>query len=80
MEHVFTTDLLNQILFAEQCFRTELISLIDRIIDDRTVRSPAPSEQLPSQDPFLFTITASFDPCFPLFAAIFRLILQYDSR
>ncbi|CAG9534922.1 unnamed protein product [Cercopithifilaria johnstoni] len=57
LEHVFTTDLLNQILFAEQCFRTELISLIDRIIDDRTVPPPAPSEQLPSQDSFLFTIT-----------------------
>uniref|UniRef100_A0A8L7TDP8 FSA_C domain-containing protein n=1 Tax=Brugia malayi TaxID=6279 RepID=A0A8L7TDP8_BRUMA len=57
LEHVFTTDLLNQILFAEQCFRTELVSLIDRIIDDRTIRPPAPSEQLPSQDPFLFTIT-----------------------
>uniref|UniRef100_A0A158Q731 FSA_C domain-containing protein n=1 Tax=Elaeophora elaphi TaxID=1147741 RepID=A0A158Q731_9BILA len=60
LEHVFTTDLLNQILFAEQCFRTELISLIDRIIDDRTVRPPTPSEQLPSHDPFLFTITAIF--------------------
>ncbi|VDK65860.1 unnamed protein product [Onchocerca ochengi] len=57
LEHVFTTDLLNQILFAEQCFRTELISLIDRIIGDRTVRPSTPSEQIPSQDPFLFTIT-----------------------
>ncbi|MCP9260407.1 DNA mismatch repair protein Msh6 [Dirofilaria immitis] len=57
LEHVFTTDLLNQILFAEQCFRTELISLIDRIIGDRSTRSPAPSEQISSQDPFLFTIT-----------------------
>ncbi|KAL3998683.1 Fragile site-associated protein C-terminus family protein [Acanthocheilonema viteae] len=57
LEHVFTTDLLNQILFAEQCFRAELTSLIDRILDDRTVPPPTPSEQLPSQDPFLFTIT-----------------------
>ncbi|VDO26763.1 unnamed protein product [Onchocerca flexuosa] len=57
LEHVFTTDLLNQILFAEQCFRTELISLIDRIIGDRTVRPSTPLEQIPSQDPFLFTIT-----------------------
>uniref|UniRef100_A0A915Q466 DNA mismatch repair proteins mutS family domain-containing protein n=1 Tax=Setaria digitata TaxID=48799 RepID=A0A915Q466_9BILA len=57
LEHVFTTDLLNQILFAEQCFRAELTSLIDRIIGDRTVHLPAASEQLPVQDPFLFTIT-----------------------
>ncbi|VDN01800.1 unnamed protein product [Thelazia callipaeda] len=59
LEHVFTTDLLNQILFAEQCFRAELTSLIDRIIGDRTVRPPVSSDQqLLLQDPFLFTITA----------------------
>uniref|UniRef100_A0A1I7VD79 FSA_C domain-containing protein n=1 Tax=Loa loa TaxID=7209 RepID=A0A1I7VD79_LOALO len=57
LEHIFTTDLLNQILFAEQCFRTELTSLINRIIDDRAVRPRAPSEQIPSLDPFLFTVT-----------------------
>uniref|UniRef100_A0A183DFB7 Arp2/3 complex 34 kDa subunit n=1 Tax=Gongylonema pulchrum TaxID=637853 RepID=A0A183DFB7_9BILA len=61
MEHVFTTDLLNQILFAEQCFRSELTSLLERILGDRAPRPPAaPSEHAhPAPDPFLFTITVS---------------------
>lgn len=35
MIHTFSTDLLNQILFAEQSFRSELLFLLDRLSSER---------------------------------------------
>uniref|UniRef100_F1KPJ4 Bridge-like lipid transfer protein family member 1 C-terminal domain-containing protein n=1 Tax=Ascaris suum TaxID=6253 RepID=F1KPJ4_ASCSU len=58
LEHIFTTDLLNQVLFAEQCFRSELTLLIERIAGDRLPRpSQPPGHPSPAQYPFLFTLS-----------------------
>lgn len=35
MIHTFSTDLLNQILFAEQSFRSELAFLLERLSSER---------------------------------------------
>ena len=48
MDYVITTDLLNQVLFAEQCFRSELSLLLDRITGvrirkDETTEKPRPT-------------------------------------
>jgi hypothetical protein len=51
MEHTFSTDLLNQILFAEQSFRSELTFLLERLSVDR------PSSSLPAAKPILFNLT-----------------------
>ncbi|KHN73253.1 Uncharacterized protein Tcan_11964, partial [Toxocara canis] len=55
--HTFTTDLLNQVLFAEQCFRSELTLLIERIAGDRPAQpAQPPGHPTPTQYPFLFTL------------------------
>ncbi|KAI6182660.1 FSA-C domain-containing protein [Aphelenchoides bicaudatus] len=51
MEHTFSTDLLNQILFAEQSFRSELTFLLERLSVER------PSSSLPASKPILFNLT-----------------------
>jgi hypothetical protein len=54
MDHTFSTDLLNQILFAEQSFRSELTFLLERLSVER------PSSSLPAAKPILFNLTVSF--------------------
>ncbi|EPB75014.1 hypothetical protein ANCCEY_05883 [Ancylostoma ceylanicum] len=59
VNHSFTTDLLNQILFAEQSFRSELSALIIRLRAERFGWAPA-TTQSPSaekQPPLLFFLT-----------------------
>ncbi|CAD5207349.1 unnamed protein product [Bursaphelenchus okinawaensis] len=57
MEHTFSTDLLNQILFAEQSFRSELTFLLERL----SVERPSNSSPLPlisgNSKPILFDLT-----------------------
>uniref|UniRef100_A0A1I7S228 FSA_C domain-containing protein n=1 Tax=Bursaphelenchus xylophilus TaxID=6326 RepID=A0A1I7S228_BURXY len=57
MEHTFSTDLLNQILFAEQSFRSELTFLLERL----SVERQASSSPLPllsgNSKPILFDLT-----------------------
>uniref|UniRef100_A0A1I7XZZ8 FSA_C domain-containing protein n=1 Tax=Steinernema glaseri TaxID=37863 RepID=A0A1I7XZZ8_9BILA len=43
VEHAFSTDLLNQILFAEQTFRSELSMLIDRFSTEQQMQNQTPS-------------------------------------
>ncbi|KIH52484.1 hypothetical protein ANCDUO_17415 [Ancylostoma duodenale] len=59
VNHSFTTDLLNQILFAEQSFRSELSALVIRLKAERFGWAPA-TTQSPSaekQPPLLFFLT-----------------------
>lgn len=53
MEHTFSTDLLNQILFAEQSFRSELTFLLERLSVER------PASSLPAAKPILFNLTVT---------------------
>uniref|UniRef100_A0A0K0DML4 HAUS6_N domain-containing protein n=1 Tax=Angiostrongylus cantonensis TaxID=6313 RepID=A0A0K0DML4_ANGCA len=59
VNHSFTTDLLNQILFAEQSFRSELSALVSRLRAERSGWSPATTEtsQVDKQPPMLFFLT-----------------------
>ncbi|KAK0421995.1 hypothetical protein QR680_007305 [Steinernema hermaphroditum] len=54
VEHAFSTDLLNQILFAEQTFRSELSMLIDRFSSEQQKQRQNPSSAESS-----FTTTSS---------------------
>lgn len=56
MEYVFSTDLLNQILFAEQSFRSELTFLLDKLSVERpsSINQPSP---FTNSSPFLFTLS-----------------------
>lgn len=51
MDHVFSTDLLNQILFAERTFRSELTFLLERLSVER------PASALPAAAPIHFNLT-----------------------
>ncbi|VDM59518.1 unnamed protein product [Angiostrongylus costaricensis] len=66
VNHSFTTDLLNQILFAEQSFRSELSALVTRLRAERSGWAPATTEmsQVDKQPPMLFflTVSASYFP------------------
>ncbi|XGW26571.1 hypothetical protein V3C99_007295 [Haemonchus contortus] len=55
VNHSFTTDLLNQILFAEQSFRSELSALITRLRAERSGWSPAANNapQIANREPML---------------------------
>ncbi|KAE9555244.1 hypothetical protein FO519_001495 [Halicephalobus sp. NKZ332] len=56
MEYMFSTDLLNQILFAEQSFRSELSFLLEKLSVERPASmTTAPVFSDPS--PFLFNLT-----------------------
>ncbi|KJH51749.1 hypothetical protein DICVIV_02060 [Dictyocaulus viviparus] len=59
VNHSFTTDLLNQILFAEQSFRSELSALVSRLSVERTGWAPVSTQTLQTekQPPLLFFLT-----------------------
>ncbi|KAJ1353025.1 hypothetical protein KIN20_009565 [Parelaphostrongylus tenuis] len=59
VNHSFTTDLLNQILFAEQSFRSELSALISRLRAERSGWAPTTSgmSQVDKQPSLLFFLT-----------------------
>uniref|UniRef100_A0A1I7W8Z4 Protein kinase domain-containing protein n=1 Tax=Heterorhabditis bacteriophora TaxID=37862 RepID=A0A1I7W8Z4_HETBA len=63
VNHSFTTDLLNQILFAEQSFRSELSALIQRIRGEQSVYSPASTQIMNVEDKpqLLFFLTVEFE-------------------
>ncbi|CAJ0604609.1 unnamed protein product [Cylicocyclus nassatus] len=59
VNHSFTTDLLNQILFAEQSFRSELSALVSRLKAERSGWSPTAAQSVPAekQPTLLFFLT-----------------------
>ena len=73
VSHTFTTDLLNQILFAEQAFREDFKSLIKRLkSSDNKIKSMLVSEAEPEHSslvadkpPLLFSLQVEKYPKFP---------------
>ncbi|KAI1727267.1 hypothetical protein Ddc_04564 [Ditylenchus destructor] len=55
MNHTFSTDLLNQILFAEQSFRSELSFLLDRLSSERP-KTESGGAALMNVNPILFSL------------------------
>ncbi|CAD6189800.1 unnamed protein product [Caenorhabditis auriculariae] len=62
VNHTFTTDLLNQLLFAEQSFRSEFTSLINRIRPSVSPSRPQKSEATTADDPAAAAAPASKPP------------------
>ncbi|KAI1727286.1 SIT4 phosphatase-associated protein [Ditylenchus destructor] len=55
MNHTFSTDLLNEILFAEQSFRSELSFLLDRLSSERP-KTESGGAALMNVNPILFSL------------------------
>lgn len=60
MNHTFSTDLLNQILFAEQSFRSELRFLLEKLSSERP-KTATGNAALFNVNPILFNLEVFSD-------------------